>query len=65
MSSATERRILRYAVVSRRRQTFYLQRPDGSPLTFDSKAAAEAVCNALNHQDPNDSELEYVVCEFG
>ncbi len=49
----------RYRVVSRRRPGFVLQRPDGSPLAFDSRAAADAVCAALNREDPNDQAPEY------
>lgn len=52
-----------YAIVSRRRRSFFLQRPDGSPLTFDSRQAAESVCQVLNREDPNDTEPEYVVEE--
>jgi hypothetical protein len=52
-----------YAVVSRRRNVFYLQGPDGSPLTFDSPEAAESVAAALNREDPNDAEPEYIVEE--
>ena len=61
MSSATEP--ARFAIVSRRRSSFYLQRPDGSPLTFDTRPAAEAVCDVLNREDPNDAEPEYAVTE--
>lgn len=61
MSSATEP--VRYAIVSRRRGAFYLQRPDGSPLVFPMRSAAEAVCEALNREDPNDVEPEYRVAE--
>ena len=60
-SSATEP--ARFAIVSRRRRAFYLQRPDGSPLTFDTRTAADAVCEALNREDPNDEEPEYTVTE--
>ena len=65
MSSATEGEggAARYAIVSRRRRSFYLQRPDGSPLVFDSRAAAESVCGALNREDPNDEDPEYVITE--
>lgn len=52
-----------YAIVSRRRKAFYLQGPDGSPLTFDSHQAAESVSAALNREDPNDAEPEYIVEE--
>ena len=61
MSSATEP--AGYAIVSRRRNAFYLQRPDGSPITFENRAAAETVCDALNREDPNDREPEYAVTE--
>ena len=61
MSSAIEP--ARFAIVSRRRSAFYLQRPDGSPLTFESRPAAESVCEALNREDPNDAEPEYAVTE--
>lgn len=61
MSSATEP--VHFAIVSRRRKAFYLQRPDGSPLTFPTRPAAEAVCEALNREDPNDAEPEYQVTE--
>ncbi len=60
-SSATEP--ARFAIVSRRRRSFYLQRPDGSPLTFDRRPAAEAVGDAPNREDPNDDEPEYAVTE--
>ena len=49
----------RYGVVSRRRPGFVLQRPDGTPLAFDSAQAAQAVCEALNREDPNDEAPEY------
>ncbi|HUZ00336.1 MAG TPA: hypothetical protein VMU89_08290 [Thermomicrobiaceae bacterium] len=61
MSSATEP--THFAIVSRRRNAFYLQRPDGSPLTFETQAAADSVCDALNREDPNDAEPEYTVTE--
>lgn len=61
MSSATEP--AGYAIVSRRRNAFYLQRPDGTPLTFETREAAESVCAALNREDPNDAEEEYTVTE--
>jgi hypothetical protein len=48
-------------IISRRRASFHLQSPDGSPLTFPSRDAAEAVCSALNREDPNDKEPEYQV----
>ena len=50
-----------FTIRSRRRGDFRLQTPDGSALTFRSKARAEAVCSALNREDPNDEEPEYVV----
>ena len=53
----------RYAIFNRRRKSFYLQRPDGSPLTFESLEKAESVCAALNREDPNDEEPEYRVEE--
>jgi hypothetical protein len=53
----------RYAIFNRRRKSFYLQRPDGSPMTFDSPEQAQAVCNVLNREDPNDAEPEYRVEE--
>jgi hypothetical protein len=64
-SSATEEPAgsKRYAIFNRRRKSFYLQRPDGSPLTFESLEKAEAVCTALNREDPNDAEPEYRVEE--
>ncbi|HUY62050.1 MAG TPA: hypothetical protein VMW49_09240 [Candidatus Dormibacteraeota bacterium] len=46
-------------MVSRRRPGFVLQRPDGTPLAFDSAQAAQAVCEALNREDPNDEAPEY------
>ena len=49
--------------MSRRRRSFYLQRPDGSPLVFETRAAAESVCDALNREDPNDEDPEYVITE--
>ena len=55
----------RYAVVSRRRPGFMLQRPDGSALAFDTEAAAQAVCAALNREDPNDEAPEYQTKEVG
>ena len=61
MSSATDP--ARYAIVSRRRKAFYLQRPDGAPLVFEDRAAAQSVCDALNREDPNDDEPEYLVTE--
>jgi hypothetical protein len=61
-SSATEEP-KRYAIFNRRRKSFYLQRPDGSPLTFESLDRAESVCAALNREDPNDAEPEYRVEE--
>jgi len=61
VSSATEP--IRYAIVSRRRSAFYLQRPDGAPLVFEDRAAAQSVCDALNREDPNDEEPEYLVTE--
>ncbi len=61
MSSATDP--VHYAIVSRRRDKFYLQRPDGSPITFETRSAAAAVCDALNREDPDDSEPEYRVTE--
>ena len=54
----------RYAIFNRRRKSFYLQRPDGSPLTFESMEGAASVCAALNRGDPNDAELEYNVQEM-
>ncbi|MHB1576930.1 MAG: hypothetical protein ACYCX9_10565 [Candidatus Dormibacteria bacterium] len=51
----------RFLITSRRRPAFRLQSPDGSPLTFPSRDAAEAVCSALNREDPNDDEPEYQV----
>ncbi len=65
MSSATEGEAgpKRYAIVNRRRRSFYLQRPDGSPLVFESRGAAESVCDALNREDPNDEDPEYVITE--
>ena len=54
---------LRYAIFNRRRKSFYLQRPDGSPMTFDTHAGAQSVCDALNREDPNDEEPEYRVEE--
>jgi hypothetical protein len=60
---AGSQRPKRYAIFNRRRKSFYLQRPDGSPLTFDSAERAESVCTALNHEDPNDAEPEYSVEE--
>jgi hypothetical protein len=54
---------MRYAIFNRRRKSFYLQRPDGSPLTFESLEGAESVCAALNREDPNDAEPEYTVEE--
>ncbi|MHB1576133.1 MAG: hypothetical protein ACYCX9_06430 [Candidatus Dormibacteria bacterium] len=51
----------RFLITSRRRPAFRLQSPDGSPLTFPSRDAAEAVCSALNREDPNDAEPEYQV----
>ncbi len=62
MSSATEE--TRYAIVSRRRKAFYLQRPDGTPMSFPSREAATAVCEALNREDPNDEEPECEVTEI-
>ena len=53
----------RYAIFNRRRKSFYLQRPDGSPMTFDTLERAESVCAALNREDPNDAEPEYSVEE--
>jgi hypothetical protein len=53
----------RYAIFNRRRKSFYLQRPDGSPLTFETLEGAESVCAALNREDPNDAEPEYQVQE--
>lgn len=53
----------RFAIFSRRRKSFYLQRPDGSPLTFESQVRAQSVCAALNREDPNDAEPEYRVEE--
>lgn len=32
-------------------------------MTFDSLERAQAVCNALNREDPNDAEPEYRVEE--
>ncbi len=61
MSSATEPG--GYAIVSRRRRAFYLQRPDGAPLVFEDRSAAQSVCDALNREDPNDEEPEYQVTE--
>ncbi len=52
-----------FLITSRRRPAFRLQSPDGSPLTFPSRDAAEAVCSALNREDPNDAEPEYQVEE--
>jgi hypothetical protein len=52
-----------YAIFNRRRKSFYLQRPDGSPLTFETLEGAESVCAALNREDPNDAEPEYTVEE--
>lgn len=52
-----------YAIFNRRRKSFYLQRPDGSPLTFATLEGAESVCAALNREDPNDAEPEYQVQE--
>lgn len=43
--------------------SFYLQRPDGTPLTFGTRDRAESVCAALNREDPNDAEPEYKVQE--
>jgi hypothetical protein len=63
VSSATEPVAGQFAIVSRRRKAFYLQRPDGSPLVFANRPAAEAVCDALNREDPNDEEPEYEVTE--
>ena len=51
----------RFLITSRRRPAFRLQSPDGSPLAFPSRDAAEAVCSALNREDPNDAEPEYQV----
>jgi hypothetical protein len=67
-SSATEtaagsERPKRYAIFNRRRKSFYLQRPDGSPLTFETLEGAESVCAVLNREDPNDAEPEYSVQE--
>lgn len=53
----------RYAIFNRRRKSFYLQRPDGSPMTFASLERAESVCAALNREDPNDADPEYRVEE--
>jgi hypothetical protein len=50
-----------FMIRSRRRGAFRLQSPDGSPLTFGTRDSAEAVCAALNREDPNDEEPEYVV----
>ena len=50
-----------FTIRSRRRGDFQLQSPDGSPLTFATRDSAAAVCSALNHEDPNDEEPEYVV----
>ncbi len=50
-----------FLITSRRRPGFRLQSPDGSPLAFPSRDAAEAVCSALNREDPNDAEPEYQV----
>jgi hypothetical protein len=52
-----------FTITSRRRSAFHLQSPDGSPLTFPTRQAAEAVCAALNREDPNDEEPEYLVEE--
>lgn len=60
VSSATDGS---FAIVSRRRSAFYLQRPDGTPLTFPTHEAASAICDALNREDPNDEEPEYRVVE--
>jgi hypothetical protein len=54
---------MRYAIFNRRRKSFYLQRPDGSPLTFETLEGAGSVCDALNREDPNDAEPEYQVQE--
>ena len=62
MSSATEGG--RYTIVNRRSRAFYLQRPDGTPMTFGTRAAAEAVCGAINREDPNDEAPEYEVTEI-
>ena len=53
----------RYAIFNRRRRSFYLQRPDGSPLTFDTLDGAHSVCAAMNREDPNDADPEYTVQE--
>lgn len=50
-----------FTIRSRRRGAFRLQGPDGTPLSFSSRDRAESVCSALNHEDPNDEEPEYVV----
>ena len=65
MSSATDPKPapVRYAIVSRRRSAFYLQRPDGSVITFEWRPVAEALCDALNREDPNDEQPEYLVTE--
>jgi hypothetical protein len=52
---------VRFTIRSRRRGDFQLQSPDGSPLTFGTRDGAEAVCAALNREDPNDEQPEYVV----
>ena len=52
-----------YAIFNRRRKSFYLQRPDGSPMTFASLDGATSVCAALNREDPNDADPEYRVEE--
>ncbi|MHB8395131.1 MAG: hypothetical protein ACYDC5_11670 [Candidatus Dormibacteria bacterium] len=50
-----------FTIRSRRRGAFRLQSPDGTPISFGSRDRAEAVCLALNREDPNDEEPEYVV----
>ncbi len=65
MSSATDPDTAprQYAIVNRRRSAFYLQRPDGTPMVFETCPAAQAVCDALNREDPNDEQPEYLVTE--
>ena len=50
-----------FTIRSRRRGDFRLQSPNGDALTFATRESAEAVCSALNREDPNDEEPEYVV----